>query len=43
MRSGYALVTHWAVADSSLDLAIYLHGQGLSMPQNVNLPTLIEG
>lgn len=41
LRDG--LVTHWDVADNSLDLATYLHDQGLDMPRNVVLPALIEG
>jgi hypothetical protein len=43
LRLEDGLVTHWDVADNSLDLAIYLHEQGLDMPRNVVLPALIEG
>jgi hypothetical protein len=43
LRLKDGLVTHFAVADSSLDLAIYLHEQGMSMPREVAPPALIEG
>jgi hypothetical protein len=37
------LVTSFTVADQSLDLAIYLHEQGMEMPSRVTIPALIEG
>jgi len=36
-------VTRWDVADGSLDLAIYLHDEGLKMPTFVEPPALIRG
>jgi hypothetical protein len=43
LRIEEGLVTHWDVADNSLDLANYLHDQGLDMPRFVELPALIQG
>lgn len=43
LRIENGLVTHWDVADNSLDLANYLHDQGLDMPRFVTLPALIKG
>ena len=37
------MVTRWDVADGSLDLAIYLHDEGLKMPTFVEPPALIKG
>lgn len=37
------VVTHFNVADQSLDLAIYLHGQGMELPSRVTPPALIKG
>jgi hypothetical protein len=37
------LVTHFTVADQSLDLAIYLHEQGMEMPSRAIPPALIAG
>jgi predicted ester cyclase len=37
------LVTHFTVADQSLDLAIYLHEQGMEMPSRATPPALIAG
>jgi len=36
-------VTRFTVADQSLDLAIYLHEQGMEMPSRVTPPALIKG
>jgi hypothetical protein len=36
-------VTHFDVADNSLDLAIYLHEKGMPMPNKVTPPALISG
>lgn len=36
-------VVEWNVADQSLDLAIYLHDQGMKMPTNVTPPVEIKG
>jgi hypothetical protein len=36
-------VTHWDVADHSLDLSNYLHDQGFDLPRNVIPPALVEG
>jgi len=36
-------VTHWDVADNTLDLANYLHDQGFNLPRLVNPPALIVG
>jgi hypothetical protein len=36
-------VTHFDVADHSLDLAIYLHEHGMPMPKGVTPPALISG
>jgi hypothetical protein len=43
LRLKDGLVTHFDVADSSLDLAIYLHEQGMDMPRQVVPPALITG
>jgi len=43
LRLKDGLVTHFDVADSSLDLAIYLHEQGMDMPREVVPPALISG
>ena len=43
LRIRDGLVTEWDVADRSLDLANYLHDQGLEMPTFVELPALIRG
>jgi len=43
LRIENGLVTQWDVADGSLDLAIYLHDQGLRMPTFVEPPALIRG
>ena len=43
LRLENGLVTHWDVADGSLDLAIYLHEQGMEMPRFVTPPALITG
>lgn len=43
LRIQNGLVTRWDVADGSLDLAIYLHDEGLKMPTFVVPPTLIKG
>ncbi|MEG3089214.1 ester cyclase [Sphingomonas sp. PB4P5] len=37
------LVTYFTVADQSLDLAIYLHEQGMEMPSRATPPALIAG
>jgi hypothetical protein len=36
-------VVRWDVADNSLDLANYLHDQGMKLPTRVELPALIKG
>ena len=43
LRIENGLVTRWDVADGSLDLAIYLHDEGLKMPTLVEPPPLIKG
>lgn len=43
LRIKDGLVTHWDVADRSLDLANYLHDQGMKLPTLVELPALIRG
>ena len=43
LRIENSLVTRWDVADGSLDLAIYLHDEGLKMPTFVEPPALING
>jgi hypothetical protein len=43
LRSNDGLVTHFDVADNSLDLAIYLHEQGMALPRSVTPPALISG
>lgn len=37
------LVVRWDVADNSLDLANYLHDQGMKLPTFVEPPALIKG
>lgn len=37
------LITSFTVADQSLDLAIYIHEQGMEMPRRVTPPALIKG
>ena len=43
LRIENGLITRWDVADGSLDLAIYLHDEGLKMPTFVEPPPLIKG
>jgi len=43
LRLKDGLVTHFDVADNSLDLAIYLHQQGMALPRLVTPPALIAG
>lgn len=43
LRIENGLVTHWDVADNSLDLANYLHDQGMDLPRFVTPPALITG
>ena len=43
LRIEHGLVTHWDVADNSLDLANYLHDQGMALPRLVEPPALIRG
>lgn len=43
LRIENGLVTRWDVADGSLDLAIYLHDEGLKMPTFVEPSALIKG
>jgi hypothetical protein len=43
LRIENGLVTQCDVADGSLDLAIYLHDEGLKMPTFVEPPALIKG
>ena len=43
LRIQNGMVTRWDVADASLDLAIYLHDEGLKMPTFVEPPALIKG
>ena len=43
LRIENGLVTRWDVADGSLDLAIYLHDEGLKMPTFVEPPALVKG
>jgi len=43
LRIENGLVTRWDVADGSLDLAIYLHDEGLKMPTFVEPRALIKG
>ena len=43
LRIENGLVTRWDVADGSLDLAIYLHDEGLKMPTFVEPPAIIKG
>ena len=43
LRIENGLVTRWDVADGSLDLAMYLHDEGLRMPTFVEPPALIKG
>ena len=43
LRIEDGLVTHWDVADNSLDLANYLHDRGMDLPRFVEPPALIKG
>jgi ketosteroid isomerase-like protein len=43
LRLSDGLVTHFDVADNSLDLAIYLHEQGMPLPRCVAPRALISG
>ena len=43
LRLKDGLVTHFDVADNSLDLAIYLHEQRMALPRSVTPPALISG
>jgi len=43
LRLKDGLVTHFDVADNSLDLAIYLHEKGMPLPRAVTPPALISG
>ncbi|MDN4040031.1 nuclear transport factor 2 family protein [Massilia sp. YIM B02443] len=43
LRLKDGLVTHFDVADNSLDLAIYLHERGMALPRQVTPPALIAG
>ena len=43
LRIENGLITRWDVADGSLDLAIYLHDEGLKMPTFVEPTALIKG
>ena len=43
LRIENGLVTHWDIADNSLDLANYLHDQGMKLPTLVEPPALIKG
>jgi hypothetical protein len=43
LRIENGLVTRWDVADNSLDLANYLHDQGMKLPTLVEPPALIKG
>ena len=43
LRIENGLVTHWDIADNSLDLANYLHDQGMKLPRLVEPPALIKG
>ena len=43
LRLKDGLVTHFDVADNSLDLAIYLHEQGMDLPRSVTPRALISG
>lgn len=43
LRLKEGLVTQFDVADSSLDLAIYLHEQGMALPREVVPTALISG
>ena len=43
LRIENGMVTRWDVADNSLDLANYLHDQGMKLPTSVELPALIQG
>jgi hypothetical protein len=43
LRIENGLVTRWDIADNSLDLANYLHDQGMRLPRFVEPPTLIKG
>ena len=43
LRIENGLVTRWDIADNSLDLANYLHDQGMDLPRFVEPPALIKG
>ena len=43
LRIVNGMVTHWDVADNSLDLANYLHDQGMKLPTLVEPPVQIKG
>jgi hypothetical protein len=43
LRIAGGMVTHWDVADNSLDLANYLHDQRMTLPTFVEPPALIRG
>jgi len=43
LRIENGMITQWDVADSSLDLAIYLYDKGIKMPTFVEPPALIKG
>lgn len=43
LRLKAGLVTHFEVADNTLDLAIYLHEQGMVLPRGVTPPALVSG
>lgn len=43
LRIEDGMVVRWDVADNSLDLANYLHDQGMKLPTFVEPPPLIEG
>ncbi|USX29412.1 ester cyclase [Oxalobacteraceae bacterium OTU3CINTB1] len=43
LRIENGMVVRWDIADHSLDLANYLHDQGMKMPTNVTPPTEIKG
>jgi hypothetical protein len=43
LRIRNGMVVQWDVADNSLDLANYLHDQGMKLPRFVEPPALIKG
>ena len=43
LRIEDGLVTHWDIADNSLDLANYLHDHGMKLPTLVTPPALVKG